>query len=45
MTAHSRLTYLQRVGLLSVLGEEERLAVLRAARVAHFKRREPIFYP
>ena len=45
MSAHSRLSYLQRVGLLSVLSEAERLSVFRAARVAAYRRRRPIFYP
>lgn len=45
MTAQSRLAYLQRVGLLSVLDDAERLAILRTARVARFKRREPVFHP
>ena len=45
MSAHSRLSYLQRVGLLSVLSEAERWSVFRAARVAAYRRRRPIFHP
>ena len=45
MSAQSRLSYLQRVGLLSGLSEAECLSVFRAARVAEYRRRQPIFHP
>ncbi len=43
MSAHTRLTSLQRKSLLSVLEENDRAAVLRRSRVTELRRRERLY--
>ncbi len=45
MSAYTRPAYLQRNSWLSVLSDADRVAILRQARVAEFRRRQRIYHP
>ena len=45
MNANRRLSYLQRNGVLSVLSDADRVAILRQARITELRRRQRIYHP